>query len=141
MEFFSPFLHSTGSLSVSWEYLALPGGPGEFRRNFSCSALLRCRKALPRVSHTGLSPSMIVLSRTFCYLLAVPDTDPITRAKPRPYAFGLCPVRSPLLGVSRLFSSPPVNEMFQFAGFASFSGYVVFNHVGCPIRTPPSQRL
>ena len=41
MEFFSPFLHSTGSLSVSWEYLALPGGPGQFRRNFSCSALLR----------------------------------------------------------------------------------------------------
>ena len=26
--FFSPFLHSTGPLSVSWEYLALPGGPG-----------------------------------------------------------------------------------------------------------------
>ncbi len=25
--YFSPFLHSTGSLSVSWEYLALRGGP------------------------------------------------------------------------------------------------------------------
>ena len=26
--FFSPFPHGTGSLSVSWEYLALPDGPG-----------------------------------------------------------------------------------------------------------------
>ena len=24
--------------------------------------------------------------------------------------------------------------MFQFAGFASFSGYRIFNTVGCPIR-------
>ena len=38
---FSPFLHSTGSLSVSREYLALPDGPGRFTQNFSCSALLR----------------------------------------------------------------------------------------------------
>ncbi len=38
---FSPFLHSTGSLSVSQEYLALPDGPGRFTQNFTCSALLR----------------------------------------------------------------------------------------------------
>ena len=38
---FSPFLHSTGSLSVSREYLALPDGPGGFTQNSSCSALLR----------------------------------------------------------------------------------------------------
>ena len=30
--FFSPFLHSTRSLSVSREYLALPDGPGRLRR-------------------------------------------------------------------------------------------------------------
>ncbi len=40
-ECFSPFLHSTGSLSVSREYLALPDGPGRFMQNSSCSALLR----------------------------------------------------------------------------------------------------
>jgi hypothetical protein len=34
-------------------------------------------------------------------------------------AAGLLPVRSPLLGESRLMSSPPATEMFQFAGFAS----------------------
>ena len=32
---------------------------------------------------------------------------------------GLVPVRSPLLGESRLMSFPPVTEMFQFTGFAS----------------------
>ena len=32
---------------------------------------------------------------------------------------GLIPVRSPLLGESRLISFPPGNEMFQFPGFAS----------------------
>src|SRR5690349_21690912 len=30
---------------------------------------------------------------------------------------GLLPVRSPLLGESRLISFPPATEMFQFAGF------------------------
>ena len=34
-------------------------------------------------------------------------------------ATGLVPVRSPLLGESRLMSFPPATEMFQFAGFAS----------------------
>src|SRR6185312_1471823 len=34
-------------------------------------------------------------------------------------ATGLLPVRSPLLGESRLISFPPATEMFQFAGFAS----------------------
>ena len=33
--------------------------------------------------------------------------------------FGLIPVRSPLLGESRLISSPPGTEMFHFPGFAS----------------------
>ena len=40
-EYFSPFLHSTGSLSVSQEYLALPDGAGKFKRGVSDPALLR----------------------------------------------------------------------------------------------------
>ena len=40
-ECFSPFLHSTGSLSVSQEYLALPDGAGKFKRGVSDPALLR----------------------------------------------------------------------------------------------------
>ena len=40
---------------------------------------------------------------------------------PRPLkaGFGLIRVRSPLLAESRLISSPPGTEMFQFPGFAS----------------------
>ena len=40
-EYFSPVLHSTGSLSVSQEYLALPDGAGKFKRGVSDPALLR----------------------------------------------------------------------------------------------------
>ncbi len=40
-EYFSPFLHSTGSLSVSQKYLALPDGAGKFKRGVSDPALLR----------------------------------------------------------------------------------------------------
>ena len=36
-----------------------------------------------------------------------------------PTWFGLFPVRSPLLGESRLISFPPATEMFHFTGFAS----------------------
>ena len=39
--FFSPFPHGTCSLSVSWEYLALPDGAGRFPQGFSDLAVLR----------------------------------------------------------------------------------------------------
>ena len=45
--------------------------------------------------------------------------SPTTPGRPEPSWFGLFPVRSPLLGESRLFSSPPGTKMFQFPGFAS----------------------
>jgi hypothetical protein len=38
---FSPFLHSTSSLSVSQEYLVLADGPAGFEQGFTCPALLR----------------------------------------------------------------------------------------------------
>ena len=38
--FFSPFLHSTGSLSVDHEYLALEDGPPVFGQDVTCPALL-----------------------------------------------------------------------------------------------------
>ena len=38
---FSPFPHGTGSLSVSYLYLALPDGPGGFTQDSTCPALLR----------------------------------------------------------------------------------------------------
>src|SRR5690554_3059008 len=47
-EYFSPFPHGTGPLSVSQEYLALPDGAGKFNRDFSCPGLLR----IPASPHT-----------------------------------------------------------------------------------------
>eukprot|EP01024_Parvocaulis_polyphysoides_P058556 TRINITY_DN62_c0_g1_i8.p3 TRINITY_DN62_c0_g1~~TRINITY_DN62_c0_g1_i8.p3 ORF type:complete len:202 (+),score=-17.76 TRINITY_DN62_c0_g1_i8:1669-2274(+) len=38
--FFSPFPHGTGSLSVSWEYLALEDGPPIFSQDVTCPDLL-----------------------------------------------------------------------------------------------------
>src|SRR3954468_15037521 len=38
---FSPFPHGTSSLSVTWEYLALRGGPRSFRPGFPCPVVLR----------------------------------------------------------------------------------------------------
>ena len=38
--FFSPFLHSTASLSVTREYLGLGGGPPGFPQGFSCLVVL-----------------------------------------------------------------------------------------------------
>ena len=61
--YFSPFPRGTGSLSVSREYLALPGGPGEFRQDFSCPALLGIPLSSMGLSCTGLSPSAAYLSR------------------------------------------------------------------------------
>ena len=55
--FFSPFLHSTGSLSVFYEYLALRDGPREFRQDSSCPALLRSPLPIIKLARTGLSLS------------------------------------------------------------------------------------
>ena len=43
---------------------------------------------------------------------------PTTPRAPRRPRFGLAPFRSPLLGGSLLFSSPPTTWMFRFVGFA-----------------------
>jgi hypothetical protein len=70
-KYFSPFLHSTGSLSVSQEYLALPDGAGRFPQDFSGPAVLRIQLGIKTISFTGLSPSMIPLSRGFYYRFKV----------------------------------------------------------------------
>ena len=63
--FFSPFPHGTGSLSVSQEYLALADGPAKFTQGFTCPALLRIPLSISSLTHTGLSPSLVNLSRLF----------------------------------------------------------------------------
>ena len=68
--FFSPFPHGTGPLSVSWEYLALPGGPGCFRLDSSCPALLRIPLSYDSLTNTRLSLSVVNLSRLFLFIVA-----------------------------------------------------------------------
>ena len=64
-EYFSPFPHGTGSLSVTREYLALDGGPPGFPQDFPCPAVLGIvTKKDYSFSSTGLSPPMVGLSRT-----------------------------------------------------------------------------
>ena len=81
--FFSPFPHGTGSLSVSQEYLALPDGPGSFTQDFSCPALLRSLLSFTFDSCTGLSPSMIALSKAFHFKSFLPSRSPTTPLLPK----------------------------------------------------------
>ena len=62
---FSPFPHGTRPLSVSWECLALPDGPGGFTQGSTCPALLRMPPRRTDASHKGLSPATAPLSRGF----------------------------------------------------------------------------
>ena len=54
------------SLSVIREYLALRDGPRRFNRDSTWPDLLRYRSRDCWLSHTGLSPSMVQLSKRFC---------------------------------------------------------------------------
>jgi hypothetical protein len=102
----------------------LEGGPPCFPQGFSCPVVLRIplRPAQPfayrpitsygRAFHPGSAEPC------GCYLRG--PTTPRTLSNP---GFGLLPVRSPLLGESRLISTPPGTEMFHFPGFAPH-GYV-----------------
>ena len=55
------------SLSVTWSYLAFGDGPPFFRQDFSCPDVLWIPLHSLNVSSTGLSPSLIYLSRYFDY--------------------------------------------------------------------------
>ena len=69
--FFSPFPHGTCSLSASWKYLALPDGPGSFRQDSTCPAILRILIDNNLFTNTGLSPSVMQLSRCFFFIIVI----------------------------------------------------------------------
>jgi hypothetical protein len=77
-----------------------------------------CSDRISRVP--SYSSSVINLSfRVRGYHPLWPDFPDSSTNSRRLTPTGLVPVRSPLLGESRLISFPPVTEMFQFTGFAS----------------------
>jgi hypothetical protein len=65
LRFFSPFLHSTGSLSVSREYLALPDGAGRFRQDFTGPALLRILNTNDLLHVRGYHPLWLLFPKLF----------------------------------------------------------------------------
>ena len=131
--FFSPFPHGTSSLSVAGEYLALGDGPPKFPQDSSCPVVLGnlTKRDNPFAYRTftfyGYPFQDIQLKLPFVTLRpcrARIRSGPSTPLTQRTRAitcmrFGLFPVRSPLLGESRLFSFPPGTEMVHFPGFAS----------------------
>lgn len=138
---FSPFLHSTGSLSVSREYLALPDGPGRFTQDSSCPALLRiplCFDCLQIRSSHALWPSFP--ERSFQQLscnVAVLQPPPCRNME----GLGCSPFARHYWGNHYLFSFPAGTKMFQFPALASgLAGCHPFKMTGCPIRKSPDQR-
>jgi hypothetical protein len=121
---FSPFPHGTSSLSVASKYLALGNGLPGFPRDCTCPAVLgNCLQEVHDVSPTGLSPSLVVHSRSLPLHHELVTSRVTPEAAPQPCAycytqFGLFPVRSPLLRESLLISVPEGTEMFHFPSFA-----------------------
>jgi hypothetical protein len=100
----------------------LEGGPPSFTSGSSSRALLRNSTTYsPSPSPTGLSPSLAPRSRGLRLASPYASVGPTTPRAQGP-RFGLNPVRSPLLGASRLISLPLGTEMFQFPRFASPCG-------------------
>ena len=138
---FSPFLHSTRTLSVSLEYLALPDGPGGFAQNSSCSALLRIplRFGLLRV------PDCHCLRLNFpdhsTHKLSCDNAVLLPRLCRNTDGLGCSPFARHYWGNHCLFSLPAGTKMFQFPALASaLSRCHAFSMTGCPIRKSEDQR-
>ena len=116
--FFSPFPRGTSSLSVAKEYLALPDGPGRFRQDCTCPALLGYPARPPPV----FAYATITLFGAPFQVLPLTGKGPTADPQPR------CHLRDIGLGCSRfarhysgnhsLFSFPQGTEMFHFPWFA-----------------------
>ena len=116
--FFSPFPHGTGTLSVSWEYLALPDGPGRFAQNSTCSALLRILLCQSPLRLRGCHPLWPFFPKRSARINCTISQSYYPSGALLRRWFGLFPGRSPLLGESLLFSLPGGTKMFQFPPLA-----------------------
>ena len=109
-------------------------GPPRFPQGSTCPVVLGyAAQEAQNISLTGLSPSMMSLSRTlqllFGFVTPRQSRNSIRQHPATPNAqrsraltcirFGLFPLRSPLLGESLLLSLPPGTKMVHFPGFAS----------------------
>ena len=115
---FSPFLHSTGSLSVSREYLALPDGPGRFTQNSSCSALLRIPLGFAWLRIRSCHALWLYFPEHSAHQLSCHDVVLQPHTCRNMGGLGCSPFARHYWGNHILFSSPAGNEMFQFPAFA-----------------------
>lgn len=108
--------------------------------------LLRILLGFFKISVTGVSPSLLALSRAFSYLSEY-HVEVLQPQEDKSSWFGLFPFRSPLLRESHSLSLPPLTKMFQFSGFAlpclfySARSNAVLPALGFPIRTFPDQSV
>ena len=82
----------------------------------------RAHRTIPRRRMTGFSPSPIPRSKGFWRrggpMAPLQTTiQEAAREWPPDFRRELCPLHSPLLGASRLFSSPPLSDMLKFSGW------------------------
>ena len=116
---FSPFLHSTGSLSVSREYLALPDGPGRFTQNSSCSALLRIPLGFAWLRIRSCHALWLYFPEHSAHQLSCHGVV----LQPHPCrnmdGLGYSPFARHYWGNHCLFSFPAGTKMFQFPALAS----------------------
>ena len=141
--FFSPFPHGTGSLSVTDKYLALEGGPPGFSHRFTCDDLLGIQF---RYIQSFAYGAITLFCQTFQNVLLECISPYQLSRNPKVQVpwFRLIRVRSPLLAESRLISTPPVTEMFHFAGYRSIHLWIQYivtrlSWLGFPIRKSPGQ--
>ena len=138
---FSPFLHSTGSLSVSREYLALPDGPGRFTQNSSCSALLRIPLGFGWLRIRSSHALWLYFPEHSAHQLSCHGVV----LQPHPCrnmdGLGYSPFARHYWGNHCLFSFPAGTKMFQFPALAfHIVEWYLFKVPGCPIRKSADQR-
>ena len=93
-------------------------GPRRFRQDSSCPALLRCQLRRIAVTHTGLSPSAVDLSKSFRFLNASLTLVLQPRHVRKHTGLGSAPFARHYSGYRLFLSLPPGTKMFQFPGFA-----------------------
>ena len=137
---FSPFPHGTRTLSVSYQYLALPDGPGGFTQDSSCPALLRMplRRTVLRVrSSHALGPDFPDRSaRTVTF----DDVVLLPRRGRNPVGLGCSPVARHYWGNHVCFLFLRVLRCFSSPGLPPQCGCQAFSLTGCPIRKSPDRR-
>ena len=121
--------------------LALRDGPRRFGQDSTCPALLRCRPCDAIVTHTGVSPSLLQLSRCFRFLCASlwPVLQP--RLVRKPAGLGSSRFARHYSGNRFFFLLLRVLRCFSSPGSPHLRWSQVFNLRGCPIRTHTDQGL